>query len=216
MRVMKELKMDYVTQPETDQDDELQTIRQADSESLKAVGMKDKHQRKCYIYIFRDPRDVALSACHYFLEEDACNADKYLSERISGYTAWTQVRYDEYKTVSEVAPEQNFAVFFSDLKLNFVPTIQRLAESFGMPITDAQAAAVEKAVSFSEMRKAEQRNRTLLDKSVLSRGGKNDKMRKGTHCGFKGEVTEKTAEAVTTKMNSLLSKELAEMFDCEK
>lgn len=220
MRVLKEVQMHYVKEPEIGQDAALQEIQKADwaslDRSIKASGLKDRDERKCYIYMFRDPRDVALSACHYFHQGSECNADQYLADRISSYSAWTQLRYAEYKSLSQVAPDQHFEVFFSDLSRTFVPTVVRLADSIGMPITEAQAEAIEKAVSIDKMRKAEKRDETLMDRSVLSRGGSGDKIRKGATCGFKSEVAEKTAEAVTSKMNSVLSDELAQMFDCEK
>jgi hypothetical protein len=182
---------------------------EARSSEVPEVAKHNQLEKKCRIGVYRDPRDVTISACHFFTRD--CNPDQYLTDHLEATATWIGIRHEEFSIAHEFAPNTHFMLFYPDLMNEFVPTVTRLARDLGLPVDKAVVAEMEQKFSVKNMKKRESKG--LVRNSVKHYGSK---VRKGGLCEFRTEVSSTTAREATVKMASILPKDLMMRFECDE
>lgn len=131
-----------------------------------------QEEKTCIFFMFRDPRDVVVSACHH--GGKPCNLQSFWRKHMAATAEWISLRYAVFAHL-EARGAPVSAVFFEDLKRNFTGTAATIAAAAGLPVPARLLPRVQEETSLKALR-------DLAADGHL--GGGETKVRKGHDCGF--------------------------------
>lgn len=148
-----------------------------------------------WIVIFRDPRDVTISACYHEIK-DCPKAAEYVQEHLRTVTSWTRLRYQFFRTVLALSPERVMLQFYEDMLAAPTEHVASLSAFLGMPASPMEAEGIAKNTSLAAMKAA--------GTSIPQGGARSGKVRRGEACGFRSELSVASAAAATATMREIL------------
>jgi len=151
-----------------------------------------------YALIFRDPRDVLLSAREFFVREDR-----------GGHAYFSKILGDMAALYANAQGQDCIVVFYELLLSNPEAEVRRVAGELGFDLSDRALAAVLERTSLDHMRKLE-RGGELRGLTKSARYGA--KVREGRPGAWRDEYTGSDAARLTEAMKRALQPALLEMF----
>lgn len=149
-----------------------------------------------WIAIFRDPRDVTISAC-YHEYKDCPDTEHYVQTHLPRVVEWVDLRHRFFKEVERQDNGRVLNLYYEELKASSVREIQRLGFFLlGLRATAAEAVEVQRRASLSSMKAA--------GGEIPQGGAKSGKVRKGSSCGFRSELSPAAASRATEVMRQML------------
>lgn len=181
-------------------------VSDADLRAAASRRLEEASSGTRWLAIFRDPRDVTISAC-YHMYKGCPNADKYMSKRLGTITAWIDLRYRLFKAMQGLAPERVTLLFYEEMRRDEQGTIMDLAELFGVPLDREQAARISAETTFDAM--------ALLPKTAVAQDfAASGKVREGLVCGYKKVLSEAMVHSSSREMRRILNSELSGRWTC--
>jgi len=184
--------------PDTFTDEELR-------ERVQKLLSKDPTAK--WVTIFRDPRDVTISAC-YHLIHDCPDMEQFVQTHLPRDVQWVDLRFRFFKEIKRQDDSRVDIFFYDELQRFGVRGVQQLGLLLlGQPMaTTAEAEEIQKRANFKSMERA--------GEAIPQGGAQSGKMRKGRLCGFKSELSGPAAANATAVMRSMQKSDLTGRWIC--
>lgn len=159
------------------------------AQRLDDLADKLRAEKTCIIFMFRDPRDVVVSGCHYtenWRHGEKCDLEGFWRKHVAATAEWISLRYSVFAYL-EARGAPVSSVFFEDLKTNFTATATAIAAAAGLKVPARLLPRVQNETSLDALR-------DLAADGHLAGG--ETKVRKGEQCGFLS-ATNLTAEDIS-------------------
>jgi len=166
--------------------------------SLKAEEELANEAGVRWAVIFRDPRDVTLSACYHQFW-NCPQKEEYFKSNYRSVIKWTDLRHRFFREVVRRDSGRALLLFYEDLKADLLQQVLRLsAFLLGQDQAGtAEATEVVKRTSFSAMKAA--------GLAIPQGGAQTGKVRKGEACGYRSDLSREAAAKATDILHELLS-----------
>lgn len=149
-----------------------------DAQRLEELAATLRAEKTCILFMFRDPRDVVVSGCHYSQKwregAETCDLGHFWRKHLAATAEWISLRYAVFAHL-EASGAPVSSVFFEDLKTNFEATAATIAANAGLEVPARLMPRVQAETSLDALR-------NLAADGHLAGG--ETKVRKGEQCGF--------------------------------
>lgn len=182
----------------------IEAIEVLDIGADRLAGVDESQMR--YFNIMRDPRAVAVSACHYFYPKQPLAQCRHLHP--TAFAANVAVLAVDWAYWGLRHPATAITMHYESIKAAPHAGFARLAEFLGIALTRADIAALVSATSAEEMAHLETRNRHGHGLGVKVRGG--------SRWGFLAELDTTMAAALNATMTKTLPPELLSVYELDQ
>lgn len=165
--------------------------------SLKAEEALAHEAGVRWVVIFRDPRDVTMSACYHQFR-NCPHKEAYFKSNFPSVVKWTNLRYRFFQEVVRREKDRALIMFYEDLKVDLLQQVLRLSRFLlhQEKVGTAEATEVVKRTSFSVMKAA--------GLAIPQGGAQTGKVRKGEACGYRSDISPEAAAKATDILHKLL------------
>lgn len=166
--------------------------------SLKAAEELAQEAGVRWLVIFRDPRDVTMSACYHQFW-NCPHKEAYFKSNFPSVVKWTDLRHRFFQEVVRQDSSRALILFYEDLKADLSKQVSRLS---GFLLGQEQAGTAEttevvKRTSFIAMKAA--------GLAVPQGGAQTGKVRKGEVCGYRSDISPEAAVRAADILHKILS-----------